>query len=106
VLGLEIIYPAGGMMKVFKILKDRERILTSLSVSLRTPQILEDLEETKEAFVELNDFYYKTCSTCNFLVLYSSTSPFCTTHNYWLTNKSSEVLSCKHWGAKVYTGEK
>jgi len=92
-------------MKVFKILKDRERDLTSLSVSLRTPQILEDLRETQEAFVELNDFYYKTCSTCNFLMQHNSTSPFCTIHNYWLTNESSEVLSCKQWGTKVYIGE-
>ena len=91
-------------MKVFKILKDRERDLTSLSVSLRTPQILEDLRETQEAFVELNDFCNKTCSTCNSLIPYSATSPFCTYHNYWLTNESSEVLSCKWWGTKVYIG--
>ena len=91
-------------MKVFKILKDRERDLTSLLVSLRTPQILEDLKETKEAFAELNNFCNKTCSTCNFLMQYSSTSPFCTQHNYWLTPESSEVLSCKWWGTKVHIG--
>lgn len=91
-------------MKVFKILKDRERDLASLLVSLRTPQILEDLRETQEAFAELNDFYNKTCSSCNFLIPYSATSPFCTYHNYWLTNESSEVLSCKSWCEKVCIG--